>query len=176
MRQFKKMLEDLGSRIDTAESTSGTWTVPGSTAKACEEMQHLQRQRDMLTTAGALLDDCNEQQGYVVDIDTLYCLYRDTDRISFHRFFIANHVLVPNQCLAKLDDLNTRMKLLHIAMDDRQKVLTTAGATHSPIPEDGIRYDHTGTGTIGPLPNLMASVKPPWERATTPANVPYYIE
>lgn len=68
------------------------------------------------------------------------------------------------------------MKLLHIAMDERQTVLVTAGAAHSPQHEDGSHYDQTGTGTIGPLPDLMASVKPPWERATTPANVPYYIE
>lgn len=62
MRQFMKMLEDLGSRIATAESTTAAWTVPSTAAKACEEMQHLQRMRDMLTTAGALLDDCNEQR------------------------------------------------------------------------------------------------------------------
>lgn len=88
---------------------------------------------------------------------------------------MANHVVVPVPCLAKLDDLNSRMKLLQISLDDRQKVLVTAGAAQSPSADDG--YDQTGTaGTIGPLPNLMASVKPPWERATTPANVPYYIE
>lgn len=63
MRQFKKILEDLGSRIATAEETSTAWQVPANATKAGEEMQHLQRLRDMLTTAGALLDDCNEQQG-----------------------------------------------------------------------------------------------------------------
>lgn len=63
MRQFKKILEDLGSRIASAEETTNAWTVPPNAAKASDEMQHLQRLRDMLTTAGALLDDCNEQQG-----------------------------------------------------------------------------------------------------------------
>lgn len=62
MRQFSKTLEDVGSRIASAEQTTGAWTVPASAIKACEEMQHLQRLRDMLTTAGALLDDCNDQQ------------------------------------------------------------------------------------------------------------------
>lgn len=65
------------------------------------------------------------------------------------------------------------MKLLQIAMDERQKVLIAAGANQN-ILTDG--SNATNNGTIGPLPNLAASVKPPWERATTPSNVPYYIE
>lgn len=87
MRQFQKTLEDLQSRIASAETTTATWTTPGSASEASDQIQHLQRLRDQLTTAGALLDDCNEQQG----------------------FFTANHVLVPSQCLAKLEDLNTRL-------------------------------------------------------------------
>lgn len=67
------------------------------------------------------------------------------------------------------------MKLLQIAMDERQKVLIQAGASQNTMTTDGMR-NSTNSGTIGPLPNLGASVKPPWERATTPANVPYYIE
>lgn len=66
------------------------------------------------------------------------------------------------------------MKLLQIAMDDRQKVLVNAGANQNILSADPSR--NTNNGTIGPLPNLGASVKSPWERATTPANVPYYIE
>lgn len=65
MRQFQKTLEDLGSRVGSAETTTTNWTVPATPSKATDEMQHLQRLRDMLTTAGALLDDCNEQQGLV---------------------------------------------------------------------------------------------------------------
>ena len=86
MRQFQKILEDLGSRVASAETLTQSWTQPSSENDAAEQVQHLQRLRDKMTTAGALLDDCNEQQG----------------------FFTANHVLVPNQCLAKLEDLNTR--------------------------------------------------------------------
>lgn len=66
------------------------------------------------------------------------------------------------------------MKLLQIAMDERQKVLVNAGANQNILTAD--RNATNTSGTIGPLPNLGASVKPPWERATTPANVPYYIE
>ncbi|XP_037924851.1 dystrophin, isoforms A/C/F/G/H isoform X9 [Hermetia illucens] len=153
MRQFQKTLEDLSSRVASAETTTSTWTAPNSANEATEQMQHLQRLRDKMTTACALLDDCNEQQG----------------------FFTANHVLVPTPCLSKLEDLNTRMKLLQIAMDERQKVLMNAGANQSlGNSEDG--RTTSNSGTIGPLPNLGQSVKPPWERATTAANVPYYID
>lgn len=96
MRQFQKTLEDLGSRVASAETTTQSWPQPQNASDAVEQMQHLQRLRDKMTTAGALLDDCNEQQG----------------------FFTANHVLVPNQCLAKLEDLNTRSVLSLICFDD----------------------------------------------------------
>lgn len=66
------------------------------------------------------------------------------------------------------------MKLLQIAMDERHKVLVNAGANQNILTADGSRS--MNNGTIGPLPNLSTSVKSPWERATTPANVPYYIE
>ncbi|XP_039438024.1 dystrophin, isoforms A/C/F/G/H isoform X7 [Culex pipiens pallens] len=155
MRQFQKVLDDLSSRVASAETLTQSWTTPVTTADSAEQMQHLQRLKDKMTTAGALLDDCNEQQG----------------------FFTANHVLVPNQCLAKLEDLNTRMKLLHIAMDERHKILIANGANQSSTADpDGNKSTHgISTGTIGPIPNLATSVKPPWERAITPANVPYYI-
>lgn len=162
MRQFQKTLEDLSSRVASAETLTTTWQTPSNSSEAMDEMQHLQRLRDKMMTAGALLDDCNEQQS----------------------FFTAHHVLVPNQCLAKLEDLNTRMKLIQVTMDERQKVLVSAGGKFTPGSDattiNASQLSNTittNTGTIGgPLPNLSASVKSPWERATTPANVPYYIE
>ncbi|XP_070137508.1 dystrophin isoform X14 [Drosophila bipectinata] len=153
MRQFQKILEDLSSRVALAEQTKTSWLPPASVGEANEQMQQLQRLRDKMTTASALLDDCNEQQS----------------------FFTANQVLVPTPCLSKLEDLNTRMKLLQIAMDERQKVLCQNGAQHSHENGDDGRTT-SNSGTIGPLPNLGQSVKPPWERATTSANVPYYID
>ncbi|XP_065355052.1 dystrophin, isoforms A/C/F/G/H isoform X8 [Calliphora vicina] len=153
MRQFQKVLEDLSSRVASAEATKNSWIVPPTSSEASEQLQHLQRLRDKMTTAGALLDDCNEQQS----------------------FFTANQVLVPANCLSKLEDLNTRMKLLQIAMDERQKVLLNAGGNQSlENGEDG--RCTSNSGPIGPIPNLGQSVTPPWERATTAANVPYYID
>lgn len=160
MRQFQKTLEDLSSRVASAENLTSAWQPPATSSEAMDQMQHLQRLRDMMTTARALLDDCNEQQ----------------------IFFTANQVLVPNPCLAKLEDLNTRMKLLDMAMDERQKVLVSAGGSNyngngSDLTADNMNLSaSTNASTIGQMPNLGISVKSPWERATTPANVPYYIE
>lgn len=67
------------------------------------------------------------------------------------------------------------MKLLQIAMDERHKVLLNAGGNQSLENGEEGRCN-SNSGTIGPIPNLGQSVKPPWERATTAANVPYYIE
>lgn len=67
------------------------------------------------------------------------------------------------------------MKLLQIAMDERQKVLLTVGGSQLNNLTTDRNSSVPGSGTIGAIPNLAISVKPPWERATTPANVPYYI-
>jgi hypothetical protein len=70
------------------------------------------------------------------------------------------------------------MKLLQMAMDERQKVLVTVGGNQlNHLNADGNRSSSVpGSGTIGAIPNLAISVQTPWERATTPANVPYYIK
>lgn len=66
MRQFQKTLEDLQSRVASAETTTNTWSPPASASEASDQIQHLQRLRDKMTTAGALLDDCNEQQRFAL--------------------------------------------------------------------------------------------------------------
>ncbi|XP_052894793.1 dystrophin [Anopheles moucheti] len=163
MRQFQKILEDLSSRVASAETITHSWTIPAPGSDTTEEMQHLQRLKDKLTTANALLDDCNEQQN----------------------FFSSCRVIVPSPYLAKLEDINTRMKLLHIAVEERFKVLQQCNQTHVGG-EDGMLGSHHEEGGkfTKPLhiaaggttvPNLEKSVQIPWERAVTPANVPYYI-
>lgn len=154
MRQFQKTLEDLSSRVSQAEQLAHSWQTPASASEASDQMQYLQRLKDQMTTAGALLDDCNEHQS----------------------FFTANHVLVPSQCLSKLEDLNTRMKLLQMAIDERHKVLVQVGGSALTATMGDTSRGAHNSGTIGPVPNLSTSVKSPWERATTPANVPYYIK
>ncbi|XP_049531083.1 dystrophin isoform X2 [Anopheles darlingi] len=165
MRQFQKILDDLSSRVASAETITHSWASPLPGADATEEVQHLQRLKDKLVTANALLDDCNEQQN----------------------FFSSCHVIMPSPILAKLEDISTRMKLLHIAVEERFKMLQQINEQHG----DGNSYNMVAGSNVGDegkfskslhiaavgscLPDLDKSVQIPWERAVTPANVPYYI-
>ncbi|KAG6451368.1 hypothetical protein O3G_MSEX007089 [Manduca sexta] len=69
-------------------------------------------------------------------------------------------IQLPEHLLAKLDDLNTRVCALCAGGEERARQL--AG-----VARDG------GAGAAQGF--LAGSVDPPWERAVTPANVPYYI-
>nr|XP_046491679.1 dystrophin, isoforms A/C/F/G/H-like isoform X10 [Neodiprion pinetum] len=74
--------------------------------------------------------------------------------------FASSSVIVSHALLAKLEDLNVRWKVLQVAVDERYKLLNGFG-------KDG--------STPGSQAFLAGSVEPPWERALTPAKVPYYI-
>ncbi|XP_026738868.1 dystrophin-like isoform X2 [Trichoplusia ni] len=69
-------------------------------------------------------------------------------------------IQLPDHLLARLDDLNTRVSGLVSGGEERVRQL--AG-----VARDG------GAGAAQGF--LAGSVEPPWERAVTPANVPYYI-
>ncbi|XP_023248432.1 dystrophin, isoforms A/C/F/G/H [Copidosoma floridanum] len=74
--------------------------------------------------------------------------------------FASSNVIVSHALLAKLDDLNARWKALQVAVDERYKQLSGLGKNGS---------------TPGSQAFLASSVEAPWERALTPAKVPYYI-
>lgn len=57
--------------------------------------------------------------------------------------------------------VSRRWKVLQVAVDERYKLLSGFG-------KDG--------STPGSQAFLASSVEPPWERALTPAKVPYYIK
>ncbi|XP_063832766.1 dystrophin-like [Ostrinia nubilalis] len=69
-------------------------------------------------------------------------------------------IQLPEHLLGRLDDLNTRVGALCAGGEERARQL--AG-----VARDG------GAGAAQGF--LAGSVDPPWERAVTPANVPYYI-
>jgi len=71
--------------------------------------------------------------------------------------------------------IKSRMKFLQIAMDERQKVLLSVGGSQLNYLNIDRNESVPGSGTIGAVPDLAISVQPPWERAITPTNVPYYI-
>ncbi|CAK1546850.1 unnamed protein product [Leptosia nina] len=71
-----------------------------------------------------------------------------------------DNVQLPEHLVARLEDLNTRVSALSSGGEERARQL--AG-----VARDG------GAGAAQSF--LAGSVRPPWERAVTPANVPYYI-
>ncbi|KAK9498897.1 hypothetical protein O3M35_003447 [Rhynocoris fuscipes] len=73
--------------------------------------------------------------------------------------FRSSNVDLSPALLARVDDLNARWRAIQMTVDDRFKALR-------------------GLTSGGAPPNhsfLSASVDRPWERATTPTKVPYYI-
>uniref|UniRef100_A0A0A9ZD72 Protein detached n=4 Tax=Lygus hesperus TaxID=30085 RepID=A0A0A9ZD72_LYGHE len=73
--------------------------------------------------------------------------------------FRSSNVNVSPALLARVDDLNARWRAIQMTVDDRFKALR-------------------GLTSGGAPPNhsfLSAAVDHPWERATTPTKVPYYI-
>ncbi|KAJ8679608.1 hypothetical protein QAD02_015395 [Eretmocerus hayati] len=139
--KFQKSLEELSSRIAGAEAVQSGWqptnAVVGS-PEAQEQLEHLQKFGERLAPIQRLIDEANDQASA----------------------FACSSVIVSHALLAKLEDLNSRWKVLQLAVDERYKQLSGFG-------RDG--------STRGSQAFLASSVEPPWERALTPAKVPYYI-
>ncbi|XP_054006711.1 dystrophin-like isoform X9 [Hylaeus anthracinus] len=135
---FQKLLEDLSSRMAAAEATQSGWQNPSDANEATELLEQLQKFGERLVPIQRNIEDANDQASV----------------------FASSSVIVSHALLAKLEDLNTRWKVLQVAVDERYKLLSGFG-------KDG--------STPGSQAFLASSVEPPWERALTPAKVPYYI-
>lgn len=137
MRILVKGLEDVSSRLATLEAAKTQWPSIVEASQAPELLAQLRQYSESLTPLARAVDDLNDQ----------------TALLS------ASNVLVAHSTRARLDDINTRWKLLQLAVDDRYKLLSDYGRDGGP-----------GLGL------LAASVESPWERATTANKVPYYIK
>ncbi|XP_076383398.1 dystrophin isoform X6 [Megalopta genalis] len=135
---FQKLLEDLSSRMAGAEAIQSGWQNPSDANEATELLEQLQKFGERLVPIQRNIEDANDQASV----------------------FASSSVIVSHALLAKLEDLNTRWKVLQVAVDERYKLLSGFG-------KDG--------STPGSQAFLASSVEPPWERALTPAKVPYYI-
>ncbi|XP_076652088.1 dystrophin, isoforms A/C/F/G/H isoform X8 [Halictus rubicundus] len=135
---FQKLLEDLSSRMTAAEAVQSGWQNPSDANEATEFLEQLQKFGERLVPIQRNIEDANDQASV----------------------FASSSVIVSHALLAKLEDLNTRWKVLQVAVDERYKLLSGFG-------KDG--------STPGSQAFLASSVEPPWERALTPAKVPYYI-
>ena len=97
---------------------------------------------DSLSPVQSLIEDVNDQAARLAD----------------------SGVPLSHANLSRLDDLNSRWKVLQSSLDDRYAAL--CGATRD------------GAAASGPAVQsfLTQSVQHPWERSITEADVPYYIK
>ncbi|RVE55234.1 hypothetical protein evm_000132 [Chilo suppressalis] len=138
VRNFTTSLDELASRVQTAEAARASWRGPGDARDARAQLDAVTRSRAQLPPLRRLADELHAQA---------QTLARDK-------------IQLPEHLLARLDDLNTRVAALCAGGEERARQL--AG-----VARDG------GAGAAQGF--LAGSVEPPWERAVTPANVPYYI-
>ncbi|XP_045454769.1 dystrophin-like [Melitaea cinxia] len=138
VRTFTTSLDELASRVQTAEAARASWRAPGDARDARAQLDAVSRARAQLPPLKRLVDELRGQA---------QALARD-------------NIQLPEHLVARLEDLNTRVSGLSAGGEERARQL--AG-----VARDG------GAGAAQGF--LAGSVRPPWERAVTPANVPYYI-
>ncbi|KAI5726508.1 hypothetical protein M8J76_003945 [Diaphorina citri] len=138
MRLFQKSLDDLSNRLSAAESVKNTWTSVSDASQIPELREYLKKFSERLTPLQRALEDTNDQAS----------------------FFSSNNILITSNSLHKLDDLNTRWKMLQMSVDERYRQLRDFG-------KDGVQ--------ALPPSQVINSVEYPWERAVTSNKVPYYI-
>ncbi|KAK0097092.1 hypothetical protein PV326_003328 [Microctonus aethiopoides] len=135
---FQKALDDLSSRLASAEGIHNGWLNPTDASEVNGMMEQMQKFGERLGPIERSIDETNDQANK----------------------FASNNVIVSHVLLSKLEDLNKRWRMLQIAVDERYKILNGFGKDEN---------------TPNNLAFLAGSVGPPWERALTPAKVPYYI-
>ncbi|KAG8307499.1 hypothetical protein J6590_020630 [Homalodisca vitripennis] len=137
MRMFQKNMDEASGRLGAVESTKNSWANPTDVSQVPEMLEDLQKLGERMGPLQRTLDEVNDQAA----------------------MFNSNNVLVSPANINKLQDLNTRWKLLQVGVDERYKHLRDFGKDGAP-PNQSF---------------LSASVDHPWERATTQNRVPYYI-
>ncbi|XP_052744308.1 dystrophin, isoforms A/C/F/G/H isoform X2 [Bicyclus anynana] len=138
VRTFTTSLDELASRVQTAEAARASWRAPGDARDARAQLDAVSRARAQLPPLKRLVDELRGQA---------QAMARD-------------NVQLPEHLVGRLEDLNTRVSALTAGGEERARQL--AG-----VARDG------GAGAAQGF--LAGSVRTPWERAVTPANVPYYI-
>ncbi|XP_050442847.1 dystrophin-like isoform X2 [Adelges cooleyi] len=149
MQAFQKGLEDSTSKLASVEAMYKSWsfTNAGDSTKGLQELRQF---GDRLNPVQRLLEDVNDQASILT----------------------SNNITLSLSNKNMLNDINNRWKILQLAMDERYKLIRDTGKSvlsHSNRTSPG-SHSEASTSLL-----LSGSVDPPWERATTPNKVPYYI-
>ncbi|XP_072205225.1 dystrophin isoform X13 [Excalfactoria chinensis] len=139
LQGLQEAMDELDLKLRQAEAFKGSWQPVG----------------DLLIDS--LQDHLEKVKVYRAEMVPLKEKVHQVNELA-HRFAPADIQLSP-YTLSCLEDLNTRWKVLQVAIDER------------------IRQLHEAHRDFGPTSQhfLTTSVQGPWERAISPNKVPYYI-
>nr|XP_014433950.1 dystrophin isoform X7 [Pelodiscus sinensis] len=139
LQELQESVDELDLKLRQAEVTKSSWQPVGDLL-----IDSLQDHLEKVKVYQAEIEPIKENVNHVNDLA--------------HQFTSSDIPLSPYN-LNFLEDLNTRWKLLQVAIDER------------------IRQLHEAHRDFGPTSQhfLSTSVQGPWERAISPNKVPYYI-
>ncbi|XP_077199081.1 dystrophin isoform X13 [Paroedura picta] len=139
LQELQEAMDDLDLKLRQAEAIKGSWQPVGDLL--IDSLQdHLEKLKVYQTEIAPIKENVNSVNDQA------------------HQFTSSEIQLSPYM-LKRLEDLNTRWKLLQVSIDER------------------IRHLHEAHRDFGPTSQhfLSTSVQGPWERAISPNKVPYYI-
>ncbi|KAM4047577.1 dystrophin isoform 5-T5 [Anomaloglossus baeobatrachus] len=139
LQELQDAMDELDHKLHQAEAMKGSWQPVG----------------DLLIDS--LQDHIGKIKAFRAEIAPIKNNVNQVNDLA-HQFNATNIQLSPYN-VSRLEELNTRWKLLQVSIDER------------------IRQLHEAHRDFGPTSQhfLSTSVQGPWERAISPNKVPYYI-
>ncbi|XP_077152809.1 dystrophin isoform X6 [Ranitomeya variabilis] len=139
LQELQDAMDELDHKLHQAEAMKGSWQPVG----------------DLLIDS--LQDHIGKVKAFRTEIAPIKNNVNQVNDLA-HQFNATNIQLSPYN-ISRLEELNTRWKLLQVSIDER------------------IRQLHEAHRDFGPTSQhfLSTSVQGPWERAISPNKVPYYI-
>uniref|UniRef100_T1KPK1 WW domain-containing protein n=1 Tax=Tetranychus urticae TaxID=32264 RepID=T1KPK1_TETUR len=140
MITLQKQMDDLTGKLHMAEINKSKWLPLNDIIldRLSEQLSELQLFRDIIYNCQILVESMNDT----------------ASRIT------GSNVLLSHVNLNRLEELNTRWKLIQVAVDERRKGL-----------EEAMKDSNSSVGQSF----LNDNLEHPWERAVAPNKVPYYI-
>ncbi|XP_055937258.1 dystrophin-like isoform X4 [Argiope bruennichi] len=139
MQTLQRAMDDLNTRLHSAENAKSKWPPVSEFVldQLPEQVDELKIFKERIAPLQMHVDEVNEAAARITGCN----------------------VLLSHSNLNRLEELNTRWRLLQLAIDDRRKQLE-----HCLIDQGSAQQQF-----------LSASVSHPWERAVAGNKVPYYV-
>ncbi|XP_035225525.1 dystrophin-like [Stegodyphus dumicola] len=139
MQTLQRAMDDLNTRLHSAETAKSKWPPVSEFVldQLPEQVDELKAFKDRTAPLQMHVDEVNEAAARITGCN----------------------VLLSHSNLNRLEELNTRWRLLQLAVDDRRKQLE-----HCLLDQGSAQQQF-----------LSASVTHPWERAVAGNKVPYYV-